>query len=182
LCVFKIFRGYKKSRPRSAAGAKAESGTVFHQETFLERGTRDNEDPLYTVIQSDYTQEWVTKPAGFEIHNQNEMWHLHPDGDFGAYVSSWASGATDWATAEAWLMSREIDLTASKSAKLTFSHAAEYHRYPAQMMPYAHVMIAEEGDYETKANWVDISPPASQYPYPDYKFVAAAVDLAIIWV
>lgn len=160
-----------------AAGAKAESGTVFHQETFLERGTRDNEDPLYTVIQSDYTQEWVTKPDGFSIHNQNEMWHLHPDGDFGAYVSSWASGATDWATAEAWLVSREIDLTASTSAKLTFSHAAEYHRYPAQMMPYAHVMIAEEGDYETKANWVDISPPASQYPYPDYKFVAAAVDL-----
>ena len=167
-----------------AAGAKAPSGTVFHKETFLERATLDFTDPLYTVIQSEYTEQWVTKPAGFELHGQNNIWHLHTAGDYGAYASSWATNASDWATVESWLVSREIDLTASQSAKLTFSHAADYHRYPAQMMPYAKVMIAEAGNYGDPgttngwgSGWVDISPPASQYPYPDYKFVAAATDL-----
>ena len=53
------------------------------------------------------------------------------------------------------------------------------------MMPYAHVMIAEAGNYGdldaangyASGTWDDISPSASQYPYPDYKYVAAAIDL-----
>lgn len=159
------------------AADKAPSGTVFHNETFLERGTNDFEDPEYTVIQSDYTEKWVTKPGGFTIHNQTDIWHLHPSGDYGAYASGWATGASDWSTVESWLVSREIDLTKSQSAKLTFSHAADYHRYPAQMLPYAKVMIATEGNYDSQNSWIDISPPASQYPYPDYKYVAAATDL-----
>lgn len=166
------------------ASDKAPSGTVLHHETFLERGTSDPDArPGYTEIQSDYTERWITKPNGYNIHGQNTIWHLHPDGDFGAYASSWYNNR--WNDVESWLVSREIDLTASQSAKLTFSHAGEYHRYPALMMPYAHVMIAESGEYGdldaangySSGTWVDISPVASQYPYPDYKYVAAAIDL-----
>lgn len=232
------------------SSAYAPSGTVFHQETFLERGTSDHTSPQYTIIQSDYTREFEVTTPEYGSHGQNQIWHLHTDGDYGAYATGWikyviwdpaaeeghgkyvmarwntttnqyavlaADDLTDetkpyfnamdtnkdktlvlkpdlvsagwvlqpgtigddgaWATVESWLTSREIDLTASKSAKLTFSHAAEYHRYPQQMMEFCHVMIAVEGDYNDKTKWVDISPPASQYPYPDYKYVPAAIDL-----
>lgn len=232
------------------SSAYAPSGTVFHQETFLERGTSDHTSPQYTIIQSDYTREFEVTTPEYGSHGQNQIWHLHTDGDYGAYATGWikyviwdptaeeghgkyvmarwntntnqyavlaADDLTDetkpyfnamdtnkdktlalkpdlvsagwvlqpgtigddgaWATVESWLTSREIDLTASKSAKLTFSHAAEYHRYPQQMMDFCHVMIAVAGDYNDKTKWVDISPPASQYPYPDYKYVPAAIDL-----
>ena len=263
------------------ASGFAPSGTVFHTETFLERGTNNPANSQYTVIQSDYIQEYMTlkndgtreakaKPNIFGLHGQNEVWHLHTGGDYGAYASGWVEYriydphaqydsqhdkytegyvyarwnpstanyaklnivndcsltqaliddgwvydgtkdkdgnwvrtkgsqkatiniATDlvlkqdladagwvlqtdnWCTLESWLTSREIDLSSSRSAKLTFSHAAEYHRAPAEMMPYAKVMIATSDD--SYAHWTDISPVSSQYPYPDYKFVPAAIDL-----
>ena len=160
----------------------AESGAVFHSETFL---GRNPEQP--TTLQTDYESKWQSvTPATATFHSQSSVWHQHPSGDYGAYAIGWHDQSTNsvWADTESWLVSPEIDLAASQSAKLTFSHAAAYHLYPAQMKDsgFARVMLILASDYDGSAGtpgdkWVDISPDARQYPFPDYKYVPAAIDL-----
>ncbi len=160
----------------------AESGSVFHNETFL--GRNPNEP---TVLQTDYESKWQSvTPAGATFHHQSSVWHNHPNNDYGAYAIGWHDQDTQnvWADTESWLVSPEIDLAASQSAKLTFSHAASYHLYPAQMKDsgFARVMLILAENYDGSAgspgsNWVDISPDAKYYPFPDYKYVPAAIDL-----
>lgn len=160
----------------------AESGSVFHNETFL---GRNPEEP--TVLQTDYVAKWQSvSPADATFHSQSDVWHNHPRNDYGAYAIGWHDQSENdvWADTESWLVSPEIDLAASQSAKLTFSHAASYHLYPAQMKEsgFAKVMLILASDYDGSAGtpgnkWVDISPEATQYPFPDYKYVPAAIDL-----
>ena len=160
----------------------AESGSVFHDETFL---GRNPEAP--TALMTDYVSKWQSvTPANSTFHEQSDVWHNHPRNDYGAYAIGWHDQSENdvWADTESWLVSPEIDLAASQSAKLTFSHAASYHLYPAQMKEsgFARVMLILASDYNGSAGtpgnkWVDISPDATQYPFPDYKYVPAAIDL-----
>ena len=172
----------------------APSGAIFHHESFLNRNPSNN-----TAIQSDYEIKYESKHSStpgvaddaLTFHGQSHLWHLHPNGDYGAYVIGWpdndtadpVNGPWAWSTTESWLVSPEIDLSASQNAKLIFSHAANYHLYPEQMMKWAKVMAIESTDYNPEDTspsnkWKDISPAKNFYPYPDYKFVAAAVDLS----
>ncbi|MBP5566196.1 MAG: Ig-like domain-containing protein [Bacteroidales bacterium] len=160
----------------------AESGSVFHNETFL---GRNPEQPA--VLMTDYESKWQSvSPADATFHSQSDVWHNHPRNNYGAYAIGWHDQSENdvWADTDSWLVSPEIDLAASRSAKLTFSHAASYHLYPAQMKEsgFAKVMLILASDYDGSAGtpgnkWVDISPEATQYPFPDYKYVPAAIDL-----
>lgn len=160
----------------------AESGAVFHNETFLGRNPTQP-----TALMTDYESKWQSvTPANATFHGQSDVWHNHPENNYGAYAIGWHDQSTNnvWADTESWLVSPEIDLAASQSAKLTFSHAASYHLYPAQMKDsgFARVMLILAGNYDGSAgtpgsSWVDISPDATQYPFPDYKYVPAAIDL-----
>lgn len=160
----------------------AASGSVFHNETFLGRNPEQA-----TALMTDYESKWQSvTPANATFHEQSDVWHNHPRNNYGAYAIGWHDQSTNnvWADTESWLVSPEIDLAASQSAKLTFSHAASYHLYPAQMRDsgFARVMLILASDYDGSAGtpgtkWVDISPDAKQYPFPDYKYVPAAIDL-----
>ena len=149
-----------------------------------ETTTTDNGNPVTGFTDTGDANK-VMGPTTF--HGQTSLWHQHPSGDYGAYVNGWhdqdQTNGVNWTESSAWLVSPEIDLAASQSAKLTFSHAASYHLYPEQMTKWAKVMLILASDYNGSAaapemsKWVDISPDPKFYPFPDYKFVAAAVDL-----